>query len=116
MEIERLVMNISHQDSSSQFPATIKDIEPDREHNQRLFYSMGRHIYSLNKSNGYSHSAMEANENIMSFHHIEAMKFLIKVASTGGLNSTKQNTTIESALLACDIEIQANANAEQNCI
>ena len=114
MEIERLEMNVSHQDSTSQSPATINDIEPDREHNQRLCYSMSRHIHSLNESYGYSHLVMEAKKNIVSFHHIETMKVLIKVASTVGLHSNEQNTTIEPALLACDIEIQANADCMVN--
>ena len=111
LEIERIEMNISHQDSSSQSPATIKGIEPDREHNQRLFYSMGRRIYSLNKTNGCSQSVMETKENIMSFHHIEALKFLIKDVSTVTvLDSNKQNTTLESDLLACNLQLLPKAN------
>ena len=108
--MRRLDMNISYQDSSSQSPAPVKGIEPDRENNQRLFYSMGRHIYSLNKSNGYSQSVMETRENIVSFHHIEASKFLIKDASTVKIKSNKQNTTIESNLLACKLHLLAKAN------
>ena len=103
MEIERLQMNVIHQHSSSQFSAPIEGIEPDREHNQRLFYSMGRHIYSLNKSNGYSQSVMVTKENIMSFHQIADLKFLIKDASTIRVNSTEKHTTIESNLLACKL-------------
>ena len=107
-------MNISHQDSSSQFRSPIKGIEPDRGHNQRLFYSMGRHIYSLNKSNGYSQSVIKARENIVSFHHIEASTFLIKDASTVKINSNKQNATIESDFLACNLKLLANANCMVN--
>ena len=111
LEIKRLDMNISHQDSSSQSSAIIRGIEPDREHNQRLFYSMGRHIYSLNKTNGYSQSVMETKENIISFHHIEALKFLMEDTSTVRVNcSNKLNTTIESNLLACNLQLMANAN------
>ena len=107
-------MNIGHQDSSSQFPSPIKGIEPDRGHNQRLFYSMGRHIYSLNKSNGYSQSVIKAKENIVSFHHIETLKFLIKDASTVKVNSNEKNTTIESNLLACNLQLLANSNCTLN--
>ena len=115
MEIERLEMNVSHQDSSSQYPTTIKGIEPDREHNQRLFYSLGRRIYSLNKCNGYSQSVMETKETIVSFHHIEALKFLIIDASTVSVvNSSEHNTTIESDLLACNIQLLANADCMLN--
>ena len=111
LEIKRLDMNISHQDSSSQSSAIIRGIEPDREHNQRLFYSMGRHIYSLNKTNGYSQSVMETKENIIRFHHIEALKFLMEDTSTVRVNSSnKLNTTNESNLLACNLQLMANTN------
>ena len=117
LEIERLQMNVSHQHSSSQSSAPIKGVEPDREHNQRLFYLMGRHIYSLNKSNGYSQSVMETKENIVSFHHIDALKFLIKDTSTIRVNSTEQNNTaIESNLLACNLQLLANADCMLNSL
>ena len=114
LEIERLEMHISHQAPSSQSPARINSIDPDREHNQRLFYSMGRLIYSLNRNNGYSQPVMETKENIMSFHHIEAFKFLIQDASTIRVNSTGQNTTFELDFLACNPQLLANANCMLN--
>ena len=55
-------------------------------------------------------SVMETRENIVSFHHIEASKFLIKDASTVKIKSNKQNTTIESNLLACKLHLLAKAN------
>ena len=113
--MKRLEMNISHQDSSSQSPAIIEGIEPDREHNQRFFYSMGRHIYSLNKTSGHSQSVMKTRENIVSFHHIEGSKLLINDLSTiKVVNSSKLNTTIEPNLLACNRQFMANANCMLN--
>ena len=54
---------------------------------------------------------METKENIMSFHHIEALKFLIKDVSTVTvLDSNKQNTTLESDLLACNLQLLPKAN------
>ena len=115
LEIKSLDMNISHQDSSSQSPTIIRGIEPDREHNQRFFYSMGRYIYSLNGTNGCSQSVIETKENIMSFHHIEALKYIIRDVSTVTVvNSNGQNTTLESDLLACNLQVLANANCMLN--
>ena len=115
LEIKSLDMNISHQDSSSQSPTIIRGIEPDREHNQRFFYSMGRYIYSLNGTNGCSQSVTETKENIMSFHHIEALKYIIRDVSTVTVvNSNGQNTTLESDLLACNLQVLANANCMLN--
>ena len=57
---------------------------------------------------------METRENIVSFHHIEASKFLIKDASTVKIKSNKQNTTMESDFLACNLKLLANANCMVN--
>ena len=58
---------------------------------------------------------METKETIVSFHHIEALKFLIIDASTVSVvNSSEHNTTIESDLLACNIQLLANADCMLN--
>ena len=98
LKIERLTANITLYDPLSDIRPTI---EHDRSQDERLYFSVDRQIYSLNKSDGNFQSLIQTDERIINFRHIDEMKVVVKDASTISVISIDQNYTTTVNILAC---------------
>lgn len=109
LRIERLTANITLFDPSSEFRPTM---EPDRSLDERLYFSLDRHIYSLNKSDGSLQSLIQTDKRIISFRHIYDMNFLVKDDSTIRVISIEQNHSMayNIDLLACMSKFPSTSN------
>ena len=98
LKIERLTANITLYDPLSDIRPTI---EHHRSQDERLYFSVDRQIYSLNKSDGNFQSLIQTDARIISFRHIDEMKFVVNDASTISVIFIDQNYTITVHILAC---------------
>lgn len=94
-------------DANATEPERMTAIQPDRNFDDKLFYSKDKRIYSSNIGQRNSRLILTTDEEIVSFQQINVETYLVREKSSVKLYSTGKKTTKELTFMDHSVKTKA---------